>query len=112
MKNLFLVCGGLIRPGPPCHSPRCPGGDLPPGDLRFRDLAARQARGDSPYLLINTTLYNDGRRLVLSTLERDALRYDFIHDLQQKPGWEKMTPEAESFCAPDGKTCRAALPRI
>lgn len=67
------------------------------GDFRLRDLAARQARGDSPNFLINTTLYNDGRRLVLSTLERDALRYDFVHDLQQKPGWEQMTPEAEQI---------------
>jgi len=67
------------------------------GDMRLQDLAQRQARGDSPYFLINTTLYNDGRRLVWSTLERDALRYDFIHDLQQRPGWERMTPESEQI---------------
>ncbi len=67
------------------------------GDIRLQDLTQRQARGDSPYFLINTTLYNDGRRLVWSTLERDALRYDFIHDLGQKPGWERMTPESEQI---------------
>jgi predicted acylesterase/phospholipase RssA len=67
------------------------------GDIRLQDLAQRQARGDSPYFLINTTLYNDGRRLVWSTLERAALRYDFIHDLQQNPGWERMTPESEQI---------------
>ncbi len=65
--------------------------------ITFRELAQRQARGDSPYFLINTTLYNDGRRLVLSSLERDALRYDFIRDLQRKPGWENVTPEADQI---------------
>jgi predicted acylesterase/phospholipase RssA len=65
--------------------------------ITFRELAQRQARGDSPYFLINTTLYNDGRRLVLSALERDALRYDFIGDLQRKPGWENVTPEADQI---------------
>jgi predicted acylesterase/phospholipase RssA len=65
------------------------------GEIHLRDLAQRQMRGDSPYFLINTTLYNDGRRLVLSTLERDALRYDLIHDLKKKPEWERTTPETE-----------------
>jgi Patatin-like phospholipase len=65
--------------------------------ITFRELAQRQARGDSPYHLINTTLYNDGHRLVLSSLERDALRYDFIRDLQRKPGWENVTPESEQI---------------
>lgn len=67
------------------------------GDIRLRDLAQRQARGDSPYIMINTTLYNDGRRLVWSTLDPDALRYDLIHDLQLKPGWERMTQESEGI---------------
>jgi len=65
--------------------------------ITFRELAQRQARGDSPYFLVNTTLYNDGHRLVLSSLERDSLRYDFIRDLQRKPGWENVTPETEQI---------------
>jgi len=67
------------------------------GETRFRDLAQRQAHGDSPYFLVNTTLYNDGRRLVLSTLDRDSLRYEFIRDLQQRPGWETVSPEADQI---------------
>lgn len=67
------------------------------GETTFRELAQRQARGDSPYFLINTTLYNDGRRLVWSSLERDALKYDFISDLKKQPGWENVTPEAEQI---------------
>lgn len=67
------------------------------GDASFRELAQRQARGDSPYFLINTTLYNDGRRLVLSSLDRDALRYDLVRDLKEQPGWVTMTPETEQL---------------
>jgi predicted acylesterase/phospholipase RssA len=67
------------------------------GESSFRELAQREARGDSPYFLINTTLYNDGRRLVWSSLDRDALRYDFIHDLEQKPGWGNLTPEVDQL---------------
>jgi hypothetical protein len=71
--------------------------DVYMGETTFRELAQRQARGDSPYFLINTTLYNDGRRLVWSSLERDALKYDFIRDLKKQPGWENVTPEAEQI---------------
>ena len=67
------------------------------GEMTLRELAQRQAVGDSPYFLINTTLYNDGRRLVWSALERDSLRYDFIHDVKRKSGWETMTPETEQI---------------
>ena len=34
------------------------------GEAKFTDLAQRETRGDSPRLLINTTLYNDGRRFL------------------------------------------------
>jgi predicted acylesterase/phospholipase RssA len=67
------------------------------GGASFQDLAQRETRGDNPYFLVNTTLYNNGRRLVWSTLDPDALRYDFIRDLQKKPGWDKLGPEAEGL---------------
>jgi len=67
------------------------------GEMTFAGLARREAQGDSPHLLVNTTLYNDGSRFVLSTLERDALRYDFIKVLQRDSGADKMTEEAESI---------------
>jgi len=53
------------------------------GDIRFEDLARREARGDSPRLIVNTTLFNNGRRLVFTTLPPEALRYDFLAQLQQ-----------------------------
>ncbi len=56
------------------------------GPGTFAELARREARGDSPRLLVNTTLYNDGRRLVVSTLPRDESRYDLMADMARVPG--------------------------
>jgi len=53
------------------------------GPATFGDLSAREARGDSPRLIINTTLYNNGRRLAMTTLPSDTFRYDFFQDLHQ-----------------------------
>ena len=53
------------------------------GPVTFGDLSAREARGDSPRLIINTTLYNNGRRLAMTTLPPDTFRYDFFQDLHQ-----------------------------
>ena len=52
------------------------------GQTTFADLARREARGDSPRLIINTTLYNSGRRFALTTLPPEASRYDFYADLR------------------------------
>jgi hypothetical protein len=53
------------------------------GPVTFGDLSAREARGDSPRLIVNTTLYNNGRRLAMTTLPPDTFRYDFFGDLRQ-----------------------------
>jgi len=53
------------------------------GPTTFADLAQREARGDSPRLMLNTTLYNNGRRLVLTTLPPDAGHYDFFQELRE-----------------------------
>jgi len=52
------------------------------GPITAGDLADRQRQGDSPRLIINTTLFNNGRRLALGTLPSTAFRYDFFQDLQ------------------------------
>jgi hypothetical protein len=77
------------------------------GPATFGDLSAREARGDSPRLIINTTLYNNGRRLAMTTLPPDTFRYDFFQDLHQslakrgksaeyppilKRRWESLVP--------------------
>lgn len=43
----------------------------------FGQLSEREKRGDAPRLMVNTTLYNDGRRFLLSTLPREDLRFDW-----------------------------------
>jgi hypothetical protein len=53
------------------------------GPVTFGDLSAREARGDSPRLIINTTLYNNGRRLAMTTLPPETFHYDFFQDLHQ-----------------------------
>jgi Patatin-like phospholipase len=53
------------------------------GEVTFQTLAERRARGDSPDLIVNTTLYNNGRRLVFTTLAPEALQYDYFNDLQR-----------------------------
>ncbi len=52
------------------------------GDATMRDIGLREARGDSPGLIINTTLYNNGRRLMVATLPPEAFRYDFLKDFE------------------------------
>ena len=53
------------------------------GQVTFRELAAREARGDSPILMANSTLYNNGRRLTFATLPSEAFQYDFFGALQE-----------------------------
>jgi predicted acylesterase/phospholipase RssA len=51
--------------------------------MNFKDVMEREARGDIPRLLINTTLYNDGRRLVMTTLPQEETQYDLLKDLHR-----------------------------
>jgi hypothetical protein len=54
------------------------------GRTRFQDISvsAREKAGDSPALIINTTLYNNGRRLAITSLPSEAFNYDFFADLE------------------------------
>jgi hypothetical protein len=63
------------------------------GQVTFQDLAEREARGDSPRLIVNTTLYNNGRRLVFTTLPPDAMQYDFFRELRQSLAQRGQTAE-------------------
>jgi hypothetical protein len=97
---------------------------LGPGTLA--DLKEREARGDSPRLIFNTTLYNNGRRLAITTLPGEAFRYDFLKDLQAsaeqrgrrvdlppilRQRWESLqttTPEAFNLNLCPGRLAGAA----
>src|SRR5262245_60938112 len=52
------------------------------GDARLQDLSARAKAGDTPDLIVNTTLYNNGRRLALTSLPAEAFDFDFFTDLE------------------------------
>jgi predicted acylesterase/phospholipase RssA len=52
-------------------------------DARMQDIGVREKAGDSPGLIVNTTLYNNGRRLALTLLPTEAFEYDFFADLER-----------------------------
>lgn len=53
------------------------------GDVTQGDLSRRQAAGDAPGLVVNTTLYNNGRRLAATSLPAEAFSYDFVQALRE-----------------------------
>lgn len=53
------------------------------GQARFQDLTMREKAGDTPGLIVNTTLYNNGRRLAVTGLPAEAFDYDFFGDLER-----------------------------
>lgn len=65
--------------------------------MTFKELSIREAQGDSPRLMINTTLYNNGRRFVISTVPREASQYDVFLDLHRMGGARKLDDEGEQI---------------
>ena len=53
------------------------------GEATLGDLGAREQAGDAPGLIVNTTLYNNGRRLALTGLPSEAFDYDFFTELER-----------------------------
>ncbi|WP_158590394.1 patatin-like phospholipase family protein [Noviherbaspirillum cavernae] len=69
------------------------------GDATMRDVNRREALGDAPGLIVNTTLYNNGRRLAVTGLPSDAFRYDFIGSLQREQKEEGKRAEIPPILA-------------
>jgi predicted acylesterase/phospholipase RssA len=65
--------------------------------MSFKDVREREARGDIPRLLINTTLYNDGRRLVFTTLPHEETQYDLFKDLKGSAGASSRPKEVDAL---------------
>ena len=63
------------------------------GTDTFARLAAREKSGDSPRVMINSTLFNDGRRFVWTTLPPEATQYDFVADLDRSLARRGVTRE-------------------
>ena len=78
--------------------------------ITFNDLARREAQGDSPRLLVNTTLYNNGRRFVVSTLSREASQYDVFPELNRVSGARKFDEEGERVLRSRWESLRSVTP--
>jgi Patatin-like phospholipase len=53
------------------------------GPATLGDLGAREQRGDAPRTMFNATLYNNGRRLLFTTMAPGTSQYDFVSDLER-----------------------------
>ena len=63
-------------------------------ELTFKDVRERELSGEIPRLLINTTLYNDGRRLVFTTLPHMQTQYDLLKDISRVSGGVSRSKES------------------
>lgn len=63
-------------------------------ELTFKDVRERELSGEIPRLLINTTLYNDGRRLVFTTLPHEQTQYDLLKDVSRASGGVPRSKES------------------
>jgi hypothetical protein len=53
------------------------------GETTMQDLIPRQLSGDTPWLIVNMTLYNNGRRLAATSIAGKEFQYDFADDLRR-----------------------------
>ena len=67
------------------------------GTTRLGDLSAREKAGDTPGLIVNTTLYNNGRRLAMTVLPSEAFEYDFFDDLERSVRAQGREMEAAPY---------------
>ncbi len=67
-------------------------------DVTFAELYERERRGDAPQIILNGTIYNTGRRLVLTTLPPSDFAYDFTQELRAKLAakGQQFTPEGKA----------------
>ena len=63
-------------------------------DMSFQNVRDRESNGDIPRLLINTTLYNDGRRFVITTLPHEQTQYDLLKDVSRSVGTHPLSQES------------------
>jgi hypothetical protein len=80
------------------------------GTTRLEDVAAREKAGDSPGLIINTTLYNNGRRLAITMLPSEEFDYDFFEDLERSLHERGRPMESASYIRGRWKLLRPMTP--
>jgi hypothetical protein len=80
------------------------------GDAHMQDLFAREKAGDTPGLIVNTTLYNNGRRLALTALPSEAFDYDFFGDFERALEQRGRVMEPAPFIRERWKLLRPMTP--
>ena len=67
-------------------------------NVNFSDLYRRARQGDAPQVILNGTIYNSGRRLVLTTLAPTDFAYDFTSELRASLAaqGQRFTPEGKA----------------
>jgi len=76
----------------------------------MQDLFAREKAGDSPGLIVNTTLYNNGRRLALTGLPAKAFEYDFFAELERNLSNRGQSMEPAPYIEERWKLLRPMTP--
>lgn len=66
-------------------------------EATFSTLYEREKAGDAPRVILNGTIYNSGRRLVLTTLPHSDFSYVFAEELRAK-----LTAKGQQF-TPEGR---------
>lgn len=80
-------------------------------DISFKDVMEREARGDIPRLLINTTLYNDGRRLVMTTLPQEETQYNLLQDVHRAGGSSGRSKASEAMMRAKWASLQSVTPQ-
>ncbi|MGA6828374.1 patatin-like phospholipase family protein [Nitrospira sp. NS4] len=80
-------------------------------DMSFKDVMEREARGDIPRLLINTTLYNDGRRLLMTTLPQEEAQYDLLEDVHRAGSGSGRTKAVEDLIRTKWTSLQSVTPQ-
>jgi predicted acylesterase/phospholipase RssA len=79
--------------------------------MSFKDVMEREARGDIPRLLINTTLYNDGRRFVMTTLPQEEAQYDLLKDVHRSGGTSGRPKEIDDMLRSKWASLQSVTPQ-
>jgi predicted acylesterase/phospholipase RssA len=78
----------------------------------FRDVRERELSGDIPRLLINTTLYNDGRRFVITTLPHEQTQYDLLKDVSRSVGAVVRSKESVELMKVKWASLQSVTPQV
>ncbi len=79
-------------------------------DASFSELYEREKAGDAPQIIFNGTIYNSGRRLVLTTLPPSDFSSEFVKELRAKL-MAKGTPLTSEEQARFDKSLKQFIPQ-